>query len=40
MNYPQMQKDILDLEKCEDVIKMNYDALKTAFENNHFSQIA
>ena len=35
-----MQKDILDLEKCEEVIKMNYEALKTAFENNHFSQIA
>jgi hypothetical protein len=40
MNYPSLQKDIIDLESCEEVIKLNFEALKTAFENNHFSQIA
>ncbi|TNV80125.1 hypothetical protein FGO68_gene2810 [Halteria grandinella] len=40
MNYTQLQKDIGDLEKCQDLIKNNYHTLKQAFENNHFSQIA
>lgn len=40
MNYTQLQKDIGELEKCQDLIKNNYTTLKQAFENNHFSQIA
>lgn len=40
MNYPALHKDIIDLESCEEQVRLNYQALKTAFENNHFSQIA
>ena len=37
MNFPALQRDIQDLEECHPLIKSNFEALKSAFENNHFS---
>ena len=40
MNYPSLQREIIDLESSQPLLKDNYEALKLSFENNHFSQIA
>lgn len=37
MNFPALQRDIQDLEECHPLIKSNFEALKSAFESNHFS---